>query len=530
MTNIAKFYQTETHDYENFFKNYKSSPKEKELNSLIKELNEQLENAKVELSRVQNDCYNEDFTPNGKTIVVHYSSNRSELSLYFDLLSGNAVDINDYNMKEVLLKEVNLKGGEFWANVGYCFPLGATVSRYYKYKIASNNLSCSFILVDEALIPILDVTASPISKSGENCNFSWRDNATDFISKLYDIPKNQIDAHYDFTTFKHFLSRNASTEIILRTAPKEIQRSLLNRKIEKAIPVYKILNLTKTEYKKVVDLGVATQWVDLQDFIKTAINESGYENPDSECTAESYFHYTVDEWIEIIQKSKYWDEELLFNHVQNENEGSFGKCLRWYLGVGYGRRGSHIYEYYTFGKFMDYVCEEAINQGFKSLDAFIRELNDYINMCITMNLKPTLYSSYLKQTHDIAARNYEIKLTEEQEELFENAYKNFNPFTTNDKEYSVIRPKNADDVKHEGSELNHCVASYISKILKRNCLIIFLRKTGKIDKSLVTIELEDKAIVQARGASNRSITEDEYKAICEYAKENKFKVRVTPRD
>ena len=125
MSNIAKFYQTETHDYENFFKNYESSSKEKELNSLIKGLNEQLENAKVELSRVQNESYNKDFTPNGKTIIVHYASNRSDLSLYFDLLSGNAVDINDYNMKEVLLKEVNLKGGEFWVNVGYCFPLGA---------------------------------------------------------------------------------------------------------------------------------------------------------------------------------------------------------------------------------------------------------------------------------------------------------------------------------------------------------------------------------------------------------------------
>lgn len=530
MTNIAKFYQTETHDYENFFKNYESSSKEKELNSLIKGLNEQLENAKVELSRVQNESYNKDFTPNGKTIIVHYASNRSDLSLYFDLLSGNAVDINDYNMKEVLLKEVNLKGGEFWVNVGYCFPLGAAVSRNYKYRIASNNLSCSFILVDEGLFPVLDKNASPVSKSGEPCQFSWRDSATSFIAQLYDIPQEQIGVHYNFTEFKFTLERNASTEIILRTAPKEIQRSLLNRKITEAIPVYKILNLTKAEYKKVVDLGVATQWLDLQDFIKTATDEYGYGNPDSGCTAESYFHYTVDEWIGIIQKSKYWDEELLFNHVQNENEGSFGKCLRWYLGVGYGRRGSHIYEYYTFGKFMDYVCEEAINQGFKSLHAFIQELNDYINMCITMDLKPTLYSSYLKQTHDIAARNYEIKLTEEQEELFENAYKNFKPFVTEDKTYSIVRPKNADDVKYEGSALNHCVYSYLSKIIKRNCLIVFLRKTKNTDKPLVTIEIENEAIVQARGASNRSITEDEYKAICEYAKKNKLKVRVSPRD
>lgn len=179
---------------------------------------------------------------------------------------------------------------------------------------------------------------------------------------------------------------------------------------------------------------------------------------------------------------------------------------------------------------MDYVCEETVNQGFKTLNSFTTELRDYLDMCASMEIKPTLYSSYLKQTHDITSRNYEVKLTEEQAEMFENAYRDFKPFVTEDKTYSIIHPKNADDVKHEGSALNHCVASYISRILKRNCLIVFLRKTKDTDKPLVTIEVENNAIVQARGASNRSITENEYEAICEYAKKNKLKVRVTPRD
>ena len=38
MSNIAKFYQTKTHDYENFFKNYESSSKEKELTLWLKGL------------------------------------------------------------------------------------------------------------------------------------------------------------------------------------------------------------------------------------------------------------------------------------------------------------------------------------------------------------------------------------------------------------------------------------------------------------------------------------------------------------
>ena len=49
-------------------------------------------------------------------------------------------------------------------------------------------------------------------------------------------------------------------------------------------------------------------------------------------------------------------------------------------------------------------------------------------MCDTMNVKPTLYSSYLKQTHDILARNYKIHLDEEQEAAFAAQYEDFKDY------------------------------------------------------------------------------------------------------
>ena len=56
-----------------------------------------------------------------------------------------------------------------------------------------------------------------------------------------------------------------------------------------------------------------------------------------------------------------------------------------------------------------------------------------------------------------------------------------------------------------------------------------MRKAQETSKSLVTIEICEKAIVQARGASNRSVSQDEFAAICEYAKKNELKVKVSPR-
>lgn len=535
-TAIANFYKSTTHDYESFFKNYEASAKEKEINARIKHLTDQLEEARVEMTKVQNNRYNSDFTPHGKKIIVHYSSNRSDIELYFDLFTGASTSRDYLAPNTFIIKEVNLKGGDFWVNVGYCFSLGAIVSRHYRYRIATNNASCNFIMDGEQLIPILEPDAKPVSDGNAPVyEAGMGDSAIYFISQVWDIPIENIGAKYTFRELRFALSRNKSTEIIFRTAPKSIQNALLSFKVETAEPVYKLVHLTKAEYKEASDRGILDDWMNLQSIITSAFRDDSknyyYGNNDN-MTLEDFCHYTNQEWFDIIEKAKYWDEEFEFNHVQTGGMGGnvFFNALSVYLRNTTSHRNSKFYQFYTFGKFMDYVCEETVNQGFKTLNSFMTELRDYLDMCVSMNIKPTLYSSYLKQTHDITSRNYEVKLTEEQAEMFENAYKDFKPFITKEKKYSIIRPKNADDVKHEGSALNHCVASYISRILKRNCLIVFLRKTKDTDKPLVTIEIENNAIVQARGASNRSITEDEYEAICEYAASNKLKVRVTPRD
>ena len=535
-TAIANFYKSTTHDYESFFKNYEASAKEKELNARIKHLADQLEEARVEMTKVQNNRYNSDFTSHGKKIIVHYSSNRSDVELYFDLLTGAPTSRDYLTPNTFIIKEVNLKGGDFWVNVGYCFPLGAIVSRHYRYRIATNNACCNFIMNGEQLIPILEPNATPVSDGDDPVyEAGMGDSAIDFISQVWDIPIENIGVKYTFRELRFALSRNKSTEIIFRTAPKSIQNALLSFKVETAEPVYKLIHLTKAEYKEANDRNILDDWMNLQSIVTSAFKEDSknyYYGNNGNMTLKDFCHYTNQEWFDIIEKAKYWDEEFEFNHVEiGGYDGKvFSSTLQAYLRNNTSYRNSKFYQFYTFGKFMDYVCEEAVNQGFKTLNSFMGELRDYLDMCVSMDIKPTLYSSYLKQTHDITSRNYEVKLTEEQAEMFEKAYKDFKSFVTEDKTYSIVRPKNADDVKHEGSALNHCVYSYLSKIIKRNCLIVFLRETKATDKPLVTIEMENEAIVQARGASNRSITEDEYKAICEYAKKNKLKVRVTPRD
>ena len=165
---------------------------------------------------------------------------------------------------------------------------------------------------------------------------------------------------------------------------------------------------------------------------------------------------------------------------------------------------------------MNYICSESVNQGYTYVSSFVNDLKDYIYMALTNGSVPTLYSSYLKLTHDIASRNFNIKVTEEDEKIFESKYKDITGVAIGD--YCVIPPRNSDDVKNEGNALNHCVASYIKRVIDDKCIILFLRLRKEMEKSLVTVEIEGNRVIQARGMSNRNITNDERKALVEYCK------------
>lgn len=524
---IAEFYKNPEHNYGDFFGAYVADEKIEKVNKEIKSLFEQIDSKKEELSRLNTLRYNEMFTPTDKKLLLHYEPERGNVvEAYFDIVTGFAVNVNDYDGDEIGVTSVGRKAGEFQVVSGYCLPLGAIVLRYYTYKIATNNARCSFCLTKETIVPILDYDSPSFDNNGNwNNRPHYYQDATEFIRKMYNLPDYNYSVN--IAQFCRYLENNKSTEIILRTAPESVLRTLLDMKVDKAEPINKILNLTKEEYDSLIEKDMLNEFITVQSTIRAAFSDSKREN--QALGKDAFLHYTNEEWFDLIEKSHYWADELRFNQVGTNNDSPILSCLGAYLRTGWHYTTSLFYKYYSFGKFMDYVCEEASNQGFQSLDNFMGELRDYLSMCDTMNVKPTLYSGYLKQTHDILARNYKIHLDEEQEIAFAKQYEEFKDYVTKDKKYAIVHPSHPEDVKQEGYALNHCVSSYLGKICKGLSKIVFLRKAQETSKSLVTIEICEKAIVQARGASNRSVSQEEFSAICEYAKKNELKVRVSPR-
>ena len=522
---IAEFYKTADHDYEDFFGSYVADEKMNKINKEIKSLNEQIDLKKEELSRLYTLRYNDKFTPIEGTFILSYEPERGRAQdCRFDILSGAPVDENSIDGVTHFVT-AGRKAGDFTILVGYCFPLGSAIIRKYSYKISTNNSRCSFKMLYEYVAPIMDYSAPIVSDNGVHIpRYDLTQSATEFIQKMYDLP--DFKTPITFRDFCGKLENNKSTEIILRTAPEDCMKQLLDMKVDKAEPIHKILELPKAEYDSIVEKGYLSDFIRIKSKIKCNLKTTYNKGLE----LEDYFHYTNSEWIDILEKSRYWEEECRFNQVNMNGENPIYICLDGYMRQLWGCSAVNFYKYYSFGKFMDYVCEESCNQGFQSLSDFIKELKDYLSMCETMDIKPTLYSSYLKQTHDILARNYKIKLTEEQEELFKKRYEDFKDYKTKDGNYIITHPSCAEDVKQEGYALNHCCASYINKVIQGTSKLVFLRYAKSITKSLVTIEICDNAIVQARGASNRSITKEEFAKICEYAQKNELRVRVSPRE
>jgi len=151
-------------------------------------------------------------------------------------------------------------------------------------------------------------------------------------------------------------------------------------------------------------------------------------------------------------------------------------------------------------------------------------LKDYYRMAKEIGRNVKKYPKYLNSMHDIITANYNSFKKEYDEKKFAKTMRPKLEFK--DKKYCVVIPKNAKDIISEGTDLNHCIGSYVDKILLEECYIMFLRLKKEPKKSLVTIEVIKDAITQAKGSYNRQLEKEEKEFLNLYAKKKKLGVKI----
>jgi len=153
----------------------------------------------------------------------------------------------------------------------------------------------------------------------------------------------------------------------------------------------------------------------------------------------------------------------------------------------------------------------------------LRLLRDYYSMADQIGRKVKKYPKYLSSMHDIISVNHKVFKTDYDEFKFSELVRGDLEFVG--RKFRVVVPKCTKDIVSEGTSLNHCVGSYVERILRGDCYIFFLRCSFS-DDSLVTLELSGDNLVQAKGSYNRVLLPDERNFLISYCKSKNLSFNV----
>lgn len=187
----------------------------------------------------------------------------------------------------------------------------------------------------------------------------------------------------------------------------------------------------------------------------------------------------------------------------------------WYTCESYFNQLLNKYGYTTKG-LLNYIDYCKTYEAIEDMNYLLKELVDYANMMKQLSNKFDKYPRHFLTTHKIACRNYNRLKKEYPEELFKRRVNKNMEKTFGD--YTFIYPKCIQDIRDEAVNQNNCVASYIDKVIDGQCDILFLRLKDSPDKSLVTIEVRNNTIVQAKQRFNYKVTSEQQDVIDKWNK------------
>ena len=514
MNYLKEFYAQEEHDYKKLL-NINESDNENigKIKKEIKNITAKLEEKSNELHNELEKLYSKNFVPIKQNNILKYLGRNG--NYYFDIDTGTICD--NFEEENSNIYNAYSKRDKIKVVVGYNYELASIIVNEYQYNINRDNTLLNIKLIKEKIIPFMEDKGVELDLKTNNIeedtyvDYQVINNIKnhDFINTLFGVDyKGNKTLGQLYSRF----CRNKSFEIIIKTAPIEILDLLLDLDIEETLPIHKILGVSQETYNTAIEKGIIKELVINRDIISDKNNENRIKK-------------TEKEWLDFIEEIKVYEEDLQFYNISYQDyRYSYNKnisLLRVILSYYTNSRYYNFEEYYSLGKFANYVINETINQGYTSISNFINELGDYLNMCKQDNIKPTLYSSYLKQTHDITSRNHRIIVERDKEIIFASKYEDFKKYKTTNN-YVVVAPKCTDDLKLEGDRLNHCVASYIKRVIDGECLIYFLRR--KEEESLITFEVRNNRIVQVKGLHNRKPNDSEINALKEFAKDREMEL------
>ena len=266
-------------------------------------------------------------------------------------------------------------------------------------------------------------------------------------------------------------------------------------------------------------------------------------------TINKYFNISPRLLVEVVKNYGYINK-----NIENLNERLYSRSMFSFLFetcrlFGYNQvmwflkqiKSSHLNEFslwdvndffeviqtynLNFNKIIKYLLFDLYKEGITNFEMH-DEYIDYLRMTnIYYGKIRRKYPTYMRVQHDIIRKKYNfLPKNEINERRFMQIIDELKKFEFNGETYSIVAPTKAQDLIDEGTNLHHCVGSYIDSVKQKKCKILFLRKTEDLETSLVTVEIKGEDMLgQVQGLCRRPISEDEKEFIKQWC--DKFNIK-----
>ncbi len=158
---------------------------------------------------------------------------------------------------------------------------------------------------------------------------------------------------------------------------------------------------------------------------------------------------------------------------------------------------------------------DLMNYHIKNKDIYT--YRDYISMAKQqkMNLKDKsiLYPKNLKEKHDDLQHQIQVRKDKFIAKQIKKRYEKIKTNKFQNKKYIIYPVKSIEELVDESSQQNNCVKTYAERVAKGQCDIYFMRLLEDVNHSLVTIEVINNKVVQARIKNNQSTTPEQEKIL-----------------
>ena len=223
--------------------------------------------------------------------------------------------------------------------------------------------------------------------------------------------------------------------------------------------------------------------------------------------------YSKGDPFNCFTKKQVYQYALVVNNLSSEEQYRPNRSFR----LEYYMMNELISTYgYTFKGVLNYIDYLVTYEALYNQEEAIREIYDYAKMASRISNKYDKYPRNFLTTFRITTRNYNrLKETFDEQDFKKIKDHNYKNMEWEYGNYVFLYPENTQAIKDEAVQQSNCVASYINRVLKGDCHILFMRDKNNKDKSLVIVEVSNhnNKIVQALQSYNRPLNDSQREAV-----------------